>query len=344
MKDASHLTCLHLSPPQLAAFSPEQRQRLLGLACLGGSAADWPAELPVQHIAAPLLGASAEALNEIWSVDGACRSGSHGDIRYRADDHLLYGTVEVDEARFAPDAGASPLQWATEDAYRRIFALLDAQGYAHLWRAWNYLTDINVVRDGLERYRQFNVGRQDAFLASGRLARGQVPAACALGTRHGPLTIAFMAGRTPPTPVENPRQMSAYDYPADYGPRSPTFSRAVLARLPGQELLFVSGTASIVGHETVHVGDVDGQTHETVANIEALLAAANAKCLAAPYGLADLRYRAYLRHADDHVRVAPMLDRLLGPGASVIYVRADICRPDLLIELEAVASHALGSS
>jgi chorismate lyase / 3-hydroxybenzoate synthase len=169
-----------------------------------------------------------------------------------------------------------------------------------------------------------------------------VPAACALGTEHGPLTIAFMAGRTPPTPVENPRQISAYDYPIDHGPRSPTFSRAVLAHLPGQEMMFVSGTASIVGHETVHVGDVAGQARETVANIAALLAAANDKCRSAPFALGDLRLRAYLRHAEDHARVAPILNELL--GTPVVYVRADICRPDLLVEIEAVASHSLGSS
>lgn len=247
------------------------------------------------------------------------------------------------ETGFPTGAGATSLQCATESAYRRIFALLDRQGYPHLWRVWNYLAAINAVRDGLERYRQFNVGRQEAFLAGGRLARGQVPAACALGTAHGPLTIAFMAGRTAPTPVENPRQISAYDYPADYGPRSPTFARATLAHLPGQELLFVSGTASIVGHQTMHVGDVDGQARETVANIVALLESANHKALSAPYTLAGLRYRAYLRRADDQARVQRILEELIGTGASVTYVQADICRPDLLIELEAMASHAMGN-
>jgi enamine deaminase RidA (YjgF/YER057c/UK114 family) len=155
--------------------------------------------------------------------------------------------------------------------------------------------------------------------------------------------VYFLAGRTPPVAIENPRQVSAYRYPADYGPRSPTFSRAALARLPGQELLFVSGTASIVGHQTMHVGDVAGQTRETVANIAAVLAEANRASLTQAYDLGELSYRAYLRHAEDLPRVRALLDELLGPRAAVVYVQADICRADLLMEVEAMASHALGN-
>jgi len=330
-----------LSPPQLAGLSDAQRQRLLGVTCIGGPAQTWHGELPVQHVAAPLLGRSAGALNEVWYSAESCRSGEFAGIRFRVDENVLYGVIDVEEADFR--AGPLPLQQAAEDAYRRIFALLDREAYPYLWRAWNYLADINVERDGLERYRQFNIGRHDAFLANGRLSRNQVPAACALGTTRGPLTIAFMAGRTKPTPIENPRQVSAYEYPARYGPRSPTFSRAAFAHLPGQELLFISGTASIVGHQTMHVGDVAGQTRETLANIAALLEAANGKARSTPYTLGELGFRAYIRHADDYPRVQAIVEAQLGAEASVVYVQADVCRSDLLVEIEAMASHTLGN-
>jgi chorismate lyase / 3-hydroxybenzoate synthase len=343
MIDATPVAHSQLSQPQLAGLSADQRRRLLGITCIGGPAEAWHGELPVQHVAAPLLGRSAGALNEVWYSAESCRAGEFDGIRFRVDENVLYGVVDVDEADFPATGGALPLQRATESAYRRIFALLDRQGYPHLWRAWNYLAEINVVQDGLERYRQFNIGRHDAFVASGRLARGNVPAACALGTARGPLTIAFMAGRTAPTPLENPRQVSAYNYPATYGPRSPTFSRAAFAHLPGQELLFISGTASIVGHLTRHVGDIDGQTRETVANIATLLESANRQALATPYTLAELGYRVYLRHADDYPRVQAILEQLLGPTTSIVYVQADICRADLLVEVEAMASHAMGN-
>lgn len=281
------------------------------------------------------------ALGADWHSSESGRPREFADIRFQMDKNVLYGVLDIDEGDHA--TGGTPLQQATEDAYRRIFSLLDRQGYPHLWRAWNYLADINGESHGLERYRQFNIGRHDAFVASGRLAGGNVPAACALGTLGGPLTIAFMAGRTAPTALENPRQVSAYHYPATYGPRSPTFSRAAIAHLPGQELLFISGTASIVGHRTMHVGDIVGQTRETVANIAALLEAANQRALSTSYALAELRYRAYLRHPHDYSRVRGVLEELLGAEAAIVYVQADICRADLLIEVEAMASHTMGN-
>ena len=169
-------------------------------------------------------------------------------------------------------AGSPPLQAACEEAYAGIFRLLEAQGLPHLWRVWNYMADINGSSHGLERYRHFNVGRQDAFLAALRRVRGQVPAACALGLAAGPLSIAFLAGACPVRPIENPRQVSAYDYPEDYGPRSPTFSRGALVCLKDETLLFISGTASIVGHRSLHPGDVVAQCRESVANVAAVLA------------------------------------------------------------------------
>lgn len=341
MTEATPVAHSQLSPPQLAGLSEAQRQRLLGITCIGGPAEAWHGELPVQNVAAPLLGRSAGALNEVWYSAESCRSGEAAGIRFRFDDNVLYGVIDVEEADYR---GASlPLQQAAEDAYRRIFALLDRESYPYLWRAWNYLADINAESHGLERYRQFNIGRHDAFVASGRLAQGKVPAACALGTARGPLTIAFIAGRSAPTPIENPRQVSAYNYPSQYGPRSPTFSRAAFAQLPGQELLFISGTASIVGHQTMHVGDIAGQTRETLANIAALLEAANAKTRATPYRLDELSLRAYIRHAGDHPCVRGIVEEQIGAAASVVYVQADICRDDLLVEIEAMASHTLGN-
>lgn len=341
MTDATPVAHSQLSPPQLAGLTDAQRERLLGITCIGGPAEAWHGELPVQNVAAPLLGRSAGACNEVWYSADSCRSGTFSGIRFRVDDNVLYGVLDIEEGDYA--GRTLPLQCASEDAYQRIFALLDRTGYPYLWRAWNYLANINSEQDGLERYRQFNIGRYDAFVASGRLARGNVPAACALGTTRGPLTIAFMAGRVAPIPIENPRQVSAYDYPPSYGPRSPTFSRAAFAHLPGQELLFISGTASIVGHQTLHLGDVAGQTRETLANIEALLREANTYAHGPQYSLTDLRLRTYIRHAQDQAVIQTIVENMIGAHAPVLYIQADICRSDLLVEIEATASHIIGN-
>ena len=311
----------------------------LGGAILGepGSVApSWPQ----QRIFATLFGSTASVLHEAWLVDLPITSGHSQGIAWRRAGDLLFGVIELDETDFPSTENCSSLQAASAEAYRRIFHLLDAQQLPHLWRLWNYLAAINLETQGLERYRQFNIGRQDAFLECHRGATGNVPAACALGLAGGPLSIAFMAGATPAVPLENPRQVSAYNYPADYGPRSPTFSRGALAYLPEQEILFISGTASIVGHQTVHPGDVAGQCRESLANIEAVLGEANRLRRSPPYALGELSYRVYVRNAGDFQLIRQTLATLIGV-AEVVFMQADVCRQDLLLEIEAHALHAL---
>jgi chorismate lyase/3-hydroxybenzoate synthase len=298
-------------------------------------------EWPQQFIPAPLIGATADHLHEIWRCATPCSSGGFADIAWRRAGPVLYGVLEVAESDFPGSPACSPLQAASQEAYRRIFRLLEAQQSPNLWRVWNYLADINLETHGLERYRQFNIGRQDAFLEYSRGATGNVPAACAIGLTEGPLRIAFMAGSEAAVAIENPRQISAYDYPAEYGPRSPTFSRAALVRLARQEILFVSGTASIVGHRTMHPGDAAAQTREALANVAAVLAEANRRARSAPYRIDDLACRVYLRQATDFAAVREVLDPMLGAAAPTVCIRGDICRSDLLVEIEATASRDL---
>ena len=241
--------------------------RVLGGACIGAGAPPAVA-WPQQRLRTPVLDPAGVA-HECWLASGAVpiRSGELDGVRWRRSGDLMFGVIDIDEASVSPGPACTPLQQAARDAYTRIFRLLDAQDLPHLWRLWNYMADINGESHGLERYRQFNMGRGDAFEAGARSVVGRVPAACALGVAGGPLTVAFLAGPTATVPIENPRQLSAFLYPDRYGPRSPTFSRAALAHPPGQEILFLSGTASIVGHQTVHPGDVRAQTVESLDNI-----------------------------------------------------------------------------
>lgn len=300
---------------------------------------------PLQAVRMPRLGATcapgADAAwsAELWLSGRPCRQGRAGAIHFSCDGALLYGTLQVSARDLsAGDAAGFPLQRASTEAYAQIFALLEAEGYPHLWRVWNYLADINDESGGLERYRQFNVGRHEAFEAHDRLNVQAVPAACALGTRDSdvPLSIAFLAAREAPRAIENPRQVAAYEYPPVYGPRSPTFARAALGHLPGQSILFISGTASIIGHASVHPDDVQAQTRETLDNIQALLDEATRVGGASAWQLGDLNYRAYLRHAADYAAVQAVLAERLGPAARVEFVQADVCRAELLVEVEAV--------
>ena len=303
--------------------------------------------LPIQQISTPILDNADDALFERWLTDSPCRYGRFQDIEFRRTDTLLFGVIEIDETQLEVANGESCLRVAAEKAYQQIFALLDAEGFRHLWRTWNYMPAIHAEECGLERYRQFNVGRHNAFVGRGK-AVDHSPAASALGTRDGLFSVAFIAGNATPKRIENPRQVSAFDYPEQYGPRSPTFTRAVTVANATHQALFISGTASIVGHETLHRDDVTAQTQETIANLAALIKQANEeqaheKQDSAPFKLQNLGYRIYIRHANDFDKVRAVFDDVIGASINVTYVQADICRHDLLIEIEAFAIRSLAA-
>ncbi len=346
MRTAPQVRLACLTPAQIIEHASDGRANLFGLILQGDSAgavaAQLPAAIPLLDLNFPVLPASPQQVwGETWFSEKPLLAGRHGDVQYSCNNELLFGTVSLDEAGFpVTEGGSSPLRQASESAYRQIFALLDQSGFPELLRVWNYFPDINGESFGMERYRQFNIGRYEAFTSCRRPTSGMVPAACALGTRQGPLCLAFLAGREPLVPIENPRQTSAYHYPTAYGPRSPTFSRAGLVRLPGQEILLISGTASIVGHQTLHAGNALAQARETLAIIAALLGEANRLGGHRDYGPKSLTYKVYIRHAQDFAAVSQAMAEFLGRGCSaqVMIVQADICRADLLVEVEAGAA------
>jgi len=307
-------------------------------------------EIPMVQLQAPILD-GADAACEIWLSNVAPSSGkplvhgSHGAIQYRFNDDFLFGFISLPESVPPHDIASqnktdiAPLQYATESAYRQIFALMAELNYPYIYRFWNYMADINGISYGLERYRQFNVGRKDAFMACSREAAGPLPAACALGLADGPLTIAFLLGRKAPVAIENPRQVSAYEYPEEYGPRTPSFSRATLLCAEQDDFLFISGTASIVGHQTRHQSDVVAQTKETLANLDAVIAEANRMLGRQKFVLRDIFFRVYVRHAADLPLVRNEMQRHIGDTIKAVFVQAEICRQELLLEIEATAGH-----
>jgi len=280
---------------------------------------------------APLM-VGGDSVFDAWAASTAPQTQQHGCVHYVSDGQWLHGCAVIDE-------GTQGMQAAAHQAYADVFAVLAASPCSQLLRVWNYFAHINADANGSERYRQFNAGRQQAFIDAQRSAFDGSPAACALGTHGGPLRVYFLAGRQAPLPIENPRQVSAYRYPTSYGPRAPTFSRAALADVGGGRAgLFISGTASIVGHESVHLGDVRRQTEESLANLTAVREAARVRGgFAFPAG--EMFYTVYVRHGEDLPTVREVFERSVGPGShaarEAIYLNADICRAELLVEIEA---------
>jgi enamine deaminase RidA (YjgF/YER057c/UK114 family) len=338
MSSGQTLRLEYVTPSELQSRKP---QGVLGAAAFDGSARALngaAVEFPCAHVHAQVLSHSHEVL-EVWRTDAPTQADSHGRVRYARGGDFLFGSLAVHEAELADSASSArtPLEAATDLAYREMYAALAAAGTPQLVRVWNYIPDINVDTHGLERYRQFNTARHEASLASGRAVSGSVPAASALGAATGsPLTIYFLASHRAPAFIENPRQVSAYRYPAQYGPRSPAFSRATVLGEGSEATLFISGTASIVGHRTLHAGDPAAQTRETLVNIEALLGEAGRWAGRGTLRLERLAYKVYVRDPLQLPAIRAELEAALGRNAAVLFLQADICRRDLTVEIEAV--------
>lgn len=230
-------------------------------------------------------------------------------------DELFFGGVVAEETQ--------PLESLSRDLYAGLIQQVRDAGYPYFLRMWNFVGGINEIEER-ERYQLFCAGRHDAFVEAGYHHDSDLPSASAVGMRGRGLITYFLASREPGVQVENPRQVAAYDYPPQYGPKSPSFSRATVWR----DTVFVSGTSSVLGHATVHHGDVDAQLDETIRNIEIVLAQTGRSLTNV------IAAKTYVRNASDYERIAARLADVFPVN---LYLEADICRKDLLLEIECVA-------
>lgn len=272
----------------------------------------------------PLRG---EELTEIWLASGQVFSGESAGVRFSHDEHFLAGVIEVNEREHGGITGA------TAHAYGAIAAFRAGCGFPHVLRTWNYFDDINDGAGDSERYRGFCSGR----VAGLGDTRGQHPAATVIGTRGAEriLQVYWLAGREPGLPMENPRQVSAYRYPRQYGETAPTFSRAMLVT---SKLLLISGTASIVGHASQHREDARAQVREIFANLDSLLARARAQAPDLPESLgSQTLIKVYVRNREDLSSVEQALRERLPASQHVVVLHGDVCRAELLVELDCLA-------
>jgi chorismate lyase/3-hydroxybenzoate synthase len=284
--------------------------------------------------------------------DGTCVTDDGASLRVSAS--TAYGFVELtlpDAAALGDDAFRS----AARRAYRSLVETVDARGL-HLLRLWNYIPEIRrPAPGGSTRYELFNAGRFEGYAERHpeRDFGHRFCAATAVGHRGPDLVLHALAGPAPGLPVENPRQRPAYRYSRRYGPVPPCFARAVRIERPlrcadGAHSAILSGTASIVGEDTRHPGDVARQLSETLQNLAHLSRALVGETGAPPDLALDgdaarealARYtdlRAYVVRGDDAGAVLATLERRL-PGLRRLEIAvADLCRPDLRVEIEGLA-------
>jgi enamine deaminase RidA (YjgF/YER057c/UK114 family) len=264
-----------------------------------------------------------------------------GDVRIRTSGTFAHATTRI---RDAIHLDAASLRVQVGFAYLamvRALANLDR----HPIRFWNFVPGIGEsMSPNIDRYMVFNAGRYDAHaelygpkgISNGN---GHSPAtASAIGVTGSDLSIHCLATEEPGRHIENPRQRSAWQYSARYGPLPPCFSRATIATFRDRRHLLIGGTASVVGEDSQHAGDLDAQLDETLLNIESLVKAASgdAPDRGLPLdGLVDVRV--YITVAKHEEPVTRTLSERCPHARAIDVVVAQICRPELLVEIEGLA-------
>jgi enamine deaminase RidA (YjgF/YER057c/UK114 family) len=240
---------------------------------------------------------------------------------------------------------------AATAAFDSVISILAGEGMSlnNVVRQWNYIGEILKVENGFQNYQIFNEVRSE-YYEKFRTTTG-FPAATGIGMKYGGVFLDFCAVKADEdlriVAVNNPNQVNAYEYKqqvlkglADKGKnvkKPPQFERALLLVNRSNLSMFISGTASIIGQETIGKGDVREQTLVTIENINKLT---NPEYVSRLLGNADIlrgRYsliRVYIKNQEDFAGVSTICSNHF-PAVPAIYIESDICRDDLLMEIEA---------
>ncbi|MDR0522632.1 MAG: hypothetical protein LBH00_12395 [Planctomycetaceae bacterium] len=221
-------------------------------------------------------------------------------------------------------------------------------------RTWIYQGHLVLPEGKTQRYKELNRARTDFFGKTQFLTkhlpkpyRGVVyPASTGIGADDADVVIGAVAFDTKRkdvivVPLENPNQTSAFDYGKVYSPQSPKFSRAMAVQADGGCLIYVSGTASITNSESRYPEDPVKQTEQTLDNIAALISGSNL----ARHGIGGFEcslcnmecVRVYVKRPAELAAVRAVCEQRL-PDVPILYVIADVCRPELLVEIEGFAA------
>jgi len=272
----------------------------------------------------------------LWNFELVASGDNSSALFKNNQTEILVGNVQANSN--------SACKLNSENAFKALIDIFNTANFPvkSIVRQWNYLENILGFDGDKQRYQEFNNVRSgiygDAFIEEG------YPAATGIGMNRGGVIIEFVAVKSDNVvtqPVDNPEQISAHHYSKKVliGEEcvlktTPKFERARYLSFHDKKLIFISGTASITGEKTVGIDDPVKQTEVTIQNIQRLysdevLQKLSKDKLHAKYGHA----RIYIKKRQDFAAIKKTFKIHFG-NLPVVYIIADICRDNLLVEIE----------
>ncbi len=291
------------------------------------------------------------------AVEGLFVTGNPAGISTRFYYSLPYVVFESDSSKEIWGAGLGNDEYRNDTrkaacaSLEMVAELLQKENFTmnNLVRQWNFIGDILGMKEGFQNYQVFNEVRSE-YYKKYRTIEG-FPAATGVGMKYGGVFLDFCALKSDDAikmkAINNPNQVNAYEYGQQVlkgitgnsasAKHPPQFERGLLLMNKTAGTLYVSGTASIIGQETIGKGDVNEQTIVTIENIRKVADIERIKQLAGKQDMGKGRFsllRVYIKKQEDFNSVKSICyDQF--KDSPVIFIEADICRDDLLTEIEA---------
>ena len=281
-------------------------------------------------------------------------------VEYGQADMLKFcklSVCEYEEYWFGASEGGTTINDTLQssiNAFNQLTTAFNKLGlsFNHIVRQWNYVEQIfgfkEIDKKTCQNYQLFNEVRNTYYRE--HRDRTDFPAATGIGAQQNGVTIECLLMRSDADlkiiPISNPQQLNSYKYgqtvlkgdPA--GERNtnqaPQFERAKLVTNGKSSRIFISGTASIIGQETIGIDDAEIQTRVTINNIELLTSKANLRAHCPELTVFPEKYaylRVYVKQEEDIPKVKSICHEHFG-DVPMTFVKADICRADLLVEIE----------
>jgi enamine deaminase RidA (YjgF/YER057c/UK114 family) len=254
------------------------------------------------------------------------------------------------------DAEAGNILFRSETAFRQLHHILTEEGmeFSDIIRQWNYIEQITETLDEhnspSQHYQIFNDVRSKYYQLSD--FKNGFPAATGIGMDFGGIIIDAIAARFEDensiVAVKSPVQLDAYTYSkevlaennamCDFCRTTPKFERAKILTPSEKKWILISGTAAISGQASDDQLSAEHQTEMTIQNILRLISVENI----AKHGISSdekasiQSLRVYVKYRKDLSNVKAVCIKYFSE-LPIIYVIADICRPELLVEIEGLA-------
>ena len=287
---------------------------------------------------------------DIYTLDGNI------EISFKESSGICYGLIDSNEESLLFIEGipavdfSNSVQQQSDEIFGKLDKILSLHGFAvdDIVRQWNYIGSIVSHKDGKQNYQEFNDARS-RYYSKAEWHNGY-PAATGIGAEGDGVIVGGIAFKKADNksksiyPIDNPLQVAAHIYSkrvliddaANAVKSTPKFERAKLIETQRGACCFVSGTASIRGEESVDSGSARLQTIKTIENIEYLVSKENlVRFGCRPYDLKYLQLQVFIKNSQDFEDVKSVVEEAY-PQIPVIYTVADVCRSELLVEIEGI--------